>query len=364
MQIPGPYLLFLGDTPHRLDAKTASGILDWRPELCAGQCRLDANTVDLGLPDMSPSAAAAAGAHTLVVGVAAFGGVLDAAWIDTLLAAIRAGLNIASGMHMRLRDNAAIVAAAHEAGVQLFDVRHADRRFDVASGRKRSGYRLLTVGVDCAVGKKYAALAIHRAFATRGIAADFRATGQTGILIAGGGVAIDAVVSDFAAGAAESLSPDNAPDHWDVIEGQGSLFHPAYAGVSLALLHGSQPDALVLCHDTRRTHIDGYPDYPLPTLAECIAANERAARLTNRAARCVAVALNTFGMSETERERAFAATREETGLVVFDPIATSADAVVETLLAFGTNAYDSDQRDVACSLLGRAYNDKKYHCTA
>ena len=333
MHIPGPYLLFLGNTPHRLDAKTASGILDWRPERCAGQCRLDADTVDLGLPDMSPGAAAAAGVRTLVIGVATFGGAIDDAWVDTLLAAIRAGLDIASGMHARLGDHPQIAAAAREAGVRLFDVRHADRRFDVASGRKRSGNRLLTVGVDCAVGKKYAALAIHRALEKHGVAADFRATGQTGILIAGGGVAIDAVVSDFAAGAAESLSPDNAADHWDVIEGQGSLFHPAYAGVSLALLHGSQPDALVLCHDLRRTHIDGYPDYPLPTLAACIAANEQAAHLTNRDARCVAVALNTFGMSEAERERALAQTQSETGLVAFDPIATGADAVVEVLLA-------------------------------
>lgn len=333
MQIPGPYLLFLGNTPHRLDAKTASGILDWRPELCAGQCRLDDDTVDLGLPDMTPAAAAAAGVRTLVIGVATFGGAIDEAWIDTLLAAIRAGLNIASGMHARLGDHPAIAAAAREAGTHLFDVRHADRRFDIASGRKRGGRRLLTVGVDCAVGKKYAALAIHRAFAKRGVPADFRATGQTGILIAGGGVAIDAVVADFAAGAVETLSPDNAPEHWDVIEGQGSLFHPAYAGVSLALLHGSQPDALVLCHDPRRTHIDGYPDYPLPTLAACIAANEQAAHLTNRAARCAAIALNTHGMGERERERAFAGVREETGLVVFDPVATGADAVAETLLA-------------------------------
>ena len=333
MRIPGPYLLFLGNTPHRLDAKTASGILDWRPELCAGQCRLDADTVDLGLPDMTPTAAAAAGVRTLVIGVATFGGALDEAWIDTILAAIRAGLDIASGMHARLGDRPEIAAAAREAGVRLFDVRHADAPLAVASGRKRSGHRLLTVGVDCAVGKKYAALAIHRAFVERGVAADFRATGQTGILIAGGGIAIDAVISDFAAGAAEALSPAQPAGHWDVIEGQGSLFHPAYAGVSLALLHGSQPDALVLCHDPRRRHIDGYPDYRLPTLTACIAANEQAAHLTNPAARCVAIALNTRGMDEKERQDAFARAHRETGLVVFDPIATGADTVVEALLA-------------------------------
>jgi uncharacterized NAD-dependent epimerase/dehydratase family protein len=332
MNIDGPYLLFLGDTPHLLDAKTASGILDWRPELCAGQYRLSRETVDLGLRDCTPAEAAAAGMRTMVIGVAPFGGAIAPEWVDAILAAIRAGLDVASGMHSRLVDIPAIRDAARDAGTRLFDVRHGAAKFDVASGRKRSGRRLLTVGVDCAVGKKYAALAIHRALVARDIAADFRATGQTGILIAGGGIAIDATVCDFTAGAAEALSPDNAPGHWDVIEGQGSLFHPAYAGVSLALLHGSQPDALVICHDPRRIHIDGYPDYPLPSLDACIAMNVQAARLTNRSARAVAVALNTRGMSAAERAHALASVHDETGLVTFDPIATGADAVVDALI--------------------------------
>lgn len=332
MQIDGPYLLFLGNTPRLIDAKTASGILDWRPRSCVGQYRLDRDTVDLGLRDLAPAEAVAAGARTMVVGVAPFGGAIAPEWIDAILDAIRAGLDVASGMHTRLADIAAIRDAAREAGTRLFDVRHGAGGFQVASGRKRSGQRLLTVGVDCAVGKKYAALAIHRALIARGIKADFRATGQTGILIAGGGIAIDATVCDFTAGAAEALSPDNAPDHWDVIEGQGSLFHPAYAGVSLALLHGSQPDALVVCHDPRRSHIDGYPGYPLPTLAACIAANEQAARLTNPAARCVAIALNTRGMDASERTRAFAAASDASGLAVFDPIASGADVVAAVLL--------------------------------
>src|SRR5690606_2848482 len=133
-----------------------------------------------------------------------------------------------------------LAAAAERNGRRLIDVRVPPAGIPTATGRKRSGKRLLTVGTDCALGKKYTALALARAFRARGLAADFRATGQTGILIAGGGIAIDAVVSDFAAGAAELLSPDAAPDHWDVIEGQGALTHPAYAAVSLALLHGSQ----------------------------------------------------------------------------------------------------------------------------
>jgi len=332
MRIPGPYLLFLGNTPHRLDAKTASGILDWRPELCAGQCRLGAGTVDLGLPDMTPAAAAAAGVRTLVIGVATFGGAIDDAWVGTLLAAIHAGLDIASGMHARLGEHPAIAAAAREAGVRLFDVRHADTRFDVASGRKRSGLRLLTVGVDCAVGKKYAALAIHRALARRGVAADFRATGQTGILIAGGGVAIDAVVSDFAAGAAETLSPDNAPGHWDVIEGQGSLFHPAYAGVTLGLLHGSQPDVLILCHDPLRSRIVSWPDYALPSLKEAEQLYLRMARMTNPDARLAGVSLNTAALDEAAAQEALAQAERELGVPAFDPMRTPLQRAIAALL--------------------------------
>ena len=143
-------------------------------------------------------------------------------------------------------------------------MRHSDAAFPAASGRKRSGKRVLTVGTDCAQGKKYTALALAKNLQSRGVDASFRATGQTGIMISGEGIAVDAVIADFVAGAAEQLSPDNAPDHWDVIEGQGSLFHPAYAGVTLGLLHGSQPDAIVLCHDPSRRTIDEYPNFPIP----------------------------------------------------------------------------------------------------
>jgi len=326
---PG-YLLFLGHETSRLDAKTASGILHWRPELCIGQYRLGAETVDFGLPDMDPAAAFAAGARTLVIGVAPFGGQLEEGWVEPLLGALAAGLDIASGMHSRLTEHPAIAAAAAAHGRQLHDVRHADRPKTVATGKKRSGRRLLTVGTDCASGKKYTALAIHKGMAARGMKATFRATGQTGVLIAGGGVAIDATVADFTAGIVETLSPSNAPDHWDVIEGQGSLFHPAYAGVSLALLHGSQPDAIVVCHDPGRTHIDGYPDYPLPTIEDCIAANLAAARLTNKAVRCVGISLDTSRIGAAG-PAAIADLAARTGLPVFDPIATGVDAMLAAL---------------------------------
>ena len=248
MDIPRPYLLFLGDAKDDLAAKTAQGIVDWRPEACVGQLRLPDCKADVGLADMSVAEAAAAGARTLVIGVVNPGGVFPDHWTQTVVAALAAGLDVASGLHMPL---SAVPAIAHEAdrfGRSLYDVRLSTQRFGTGSGQKRSGKRLLTVGTDCSVGKKYAALAIEREMRARGLNATFRATGQTGVLIAGHGVAIDAVVADFISGAAEWLSPDNAPDHWDVIEGQGALTNPSYSGVSLGLLHGAQPDALVLCH--------------------------------------------------------------------------------------------------------------------
>jgi uncharacterized NAD-dependent epimerase/dehydratase family protein len=328
---PTGYLLFLGEARDRLTAKTAGGILQWRPEICVGQLRLDAETVDLGLPDLSPRQAKALGAGSLVIGIAPVGGRIEPSWRAPLLAALEAGLDLVSGLHMRLNDDAELVAAAKAAGRRLHDVRQPGTAYPVATGSKRSGRRLLTVGTDCAVGKKYTALAIHRAMRARGMDATFRATGQTGIMIAGGGIAVDAIVSDFAAGAAETLSPDNAPDHWDVIEGQGSLFHPAYAAVSLALLHGSQPDAIVLCHDPERSHIDGFCDFELPSLEACIEANLSAARLTNSAVRAAGIALDTSRLSAGDRKRLIDEISARTGLPTVDPIATGADAIVDRL---------------------------------
>jgi uncharacterized NAD-dependent epimerase/dehydratase family protein len=212
-------------------------------------------------------------------------------------------------------------------------VRHGERTYGAASGRKRSGKRLLTVGTDCALGKKYTALALAKSLRTRGVAATFRATGQTGIMISGEGIAIDAVVADFIAGAAEHLSPDNTPDHWDVIEGQGSLYHPAYAGVTLGLLHGSQPDAIVLCHDPSRRTIDEYPDFPIPDLRVAIDDYLRAGRLTNPAVRCVGLSINTSSLSDTDSAEYLRRVTAELGLPVCDPVRTGVDALVATLLA-------------------------------
>jgi uncharacterized NAD-dependent epimerase/dehydratase family protein len=332
VEISGKYLLFLGTAETKSEAKTASGIVEWRPELCLAQWSLPGCKVDLGLPTMDPAAAYAAGARTLVIGVAPIGGILQPAWLPALIQALEAGLDLAAGMHTRLKSVPEIRDAAARLGRQLFDVREADRTFGVANGDKRTGKRLLTVGTDCAIGKKYTALCIHRELVSRGVKADFRATGQTGILIAGRGVPIDATISDFVAGAAEWLSPSNDADHWDVIEGQGSLFHPAYAGVSLGLLHGSQPDALVLCHDPSRNHIEGYPNYPIPSLERCMAVNLGLARLTNPNAHFVGVSLNTDGWAEDERRALIQKVEKQVDMPVFDPIATGVASLVDTLV--------------------------------
>lgn len=331
-QIPGGYLLFLGHCRSKLDAKTANGILQWRPDRCIAQFRLSEDTVDIGLPDMNPAEAVASGARTMVIGIAPVGGAIQPEWVQPIIAALEAGMDVAAGMHSKLSDDPDIATAARANGRKLFDVRHASGKQPIATGVKRPGRRLLTVGTDCASGKKYTALAVHAEMARCGLEATFRATGQTGILIAGEGIAIDAVVSDFAAGAAESLSPNNHSDHWDVIEGQGSLFHPAYAGVSLSLLHGSQPDAIIVCHEPGRQHIDDYPSYLLPDINACIDANLAAARLTNPDVRCVGIALDTSRLDDAERDAVFRKMSAETGLLVFDPVATGASELVDLLI--------------------------------
>jgi uncharacterized NAD-dependent epimerase/dehydratase family protein len=228
-------------------------------------------------------------------------------------------------MHTRLNDTPALKAAATRYGRRLIDIRTPPPHIPIATGEKRSGKRLLTVGTDCALGKKYTALALARAFGTRGVDVDFRATGQTGILIAGRGMPMDAVIADFEAGAAEMLSPAADANHWDVIEGQGSLFHPAYAGVSLGLLHGSQPDVFVVCHEPGRTHVLGHPSFALPTIEETIDMTIRLGRRTNPPIRCGGVSLNTSNLDEADARELLALHGERLGLPVADPIRGGAE---------------------------------------
>jgi uncharacterized NAD-dependent epimerase/dehydratase family protein len=320
VDLPQPYLLFLGDITEREYAKTAFGLRDWGRERCVGEYACPGGTVSTGLPFLMPAQAVEKGARALVIGVANEGGFIADSWIPPLLDALESGLDVISGMHTRLAEVAPLQAAATRNGRRLIDVRQPPQNIPIATGRKRSGKRLLTVGTDCAIGKKYTALVLTRAFLTRGIATHFRATGQTGILIAGSGIPIDAVVADFAAGAAEILSPDAANDHWDVIEGQGSLFHPAYSGVSLALLHGSQPDVVVICHEPGRDRILGVPGYTLPSVEEMIQLALRLGGRTNPAIRCGGVSLNTAELDETSADRLLAEESERLGLPVADPM--------------------------------------------
>jgi len=332
MSIEHPYLLFLGDAADQLAAKTAQGIAHWRPEWCLGQLRLPGCNANLGLADLSLEQAVEAGARTLVIGVANRGGVISEAWVAVLEQALRLGMDLAAGMHNRLADVPGLAATAEQHGRRLFDVRHPTREFEIANGRKRAGKRLLTVGTDCSVGKMYTSLAMEREMRAEGLNADFRATGQTGILIAGDGISVDAVIADFIAGSIEWLAPANDPDHWDVIEGQGSLFHASFAGVSLGLMHGAQADALVLCHEPTRSHMRGLPDYALPGLKDCLEANLAAARLTNPAVVAVGVAVNTSQMAEGTAGGLLRQIEDELGLPATDPFKDGVAPIVARLV--------------------------------
>jgi uncharacterized NAD-dependent epimerase/dehydratase family protein len=327
-----PYLLYLGDATLKSDCKTAFGLHDWCGNDVIGEWSLPAARVSVGAMRVTPEQAAARGAGSIVIGVAPTGGVLPDHWLTDLEAALKAGLDVVSGLHTRLTSFERLVHAAAASGTRLVDVRRSSTQYPVASGRKRTGNRVLTVGTDCALGKKYTALALTRELQAKGHAATFRATGQTGIMIAGSGIAVDALVADFLAGAAEELSPDNVPGHWDVIEGQGSLFHPAYAAVTLGLLHGSQPDAIVLCHAPERLTIEEYPDYPIPPLREAIDAYLQAGRLTNRGIRCVGISINSSTLDEsTWRDYRFRLERE-LGLPICDPMRGGVAALAAALL--------------------------------
>ena len=327
-----PYLLFLGEETNPLKAKTAFGLCDWAAESCIGQTRMPGGTIDLGLPELSPAAAADAGARSLVIGVTPVGGRIPEHWSGLLVAAAEAGMDIVSGLHTPLASVPGLEQAASRAGARLVDVRRPPDNLPRATGKRRSGKRVAMVGTDCALGKKYTALMLAKAVGERSVDADFRATGQTGIMIAGAGIAVDAVIADFIAGAAECISPAAAPDHWDFIEGQGSLFHPAYAGVTLGLLHGSQPDGLVLCHDPQRTHLVSWADYPLPSLRVAAELYLQTARLTNPDARVMAVSLNTSGLDDAAAQDAMDRAERELGVPAFDPMRARVDRAVASIL--------------------------------
>lgn len=321
-RVEGPFLLYLGDKQNPLDVKTSRGLAVFRAQDCIGELREDACPLTLGLPRMSVEQAAQAGARALVLGIATSGGRIEEAMIPHILAALDAGLDIVSGLHQRLDADPRLAQRAAQRGRNLIDVRVAPKGLSVGSGKPRKGRRLLTVGTDCAVGKMYTSLALVAGMQEHGMQARFRATGQTGVLVSGEGIVIDAVIADFISGAAEALSPAREDDGWDVIEGQGSLFNPSFAGVSLGLLHGAQPDALVLCHDPSRPHMRGLPHMPVPALAACIEENLRCARLTSPHVRIVGISINGSQMAAAEAEDLRGRIENEFALPCIDPSVT------------------------------------------
>ncbi|MHA6265922.1 N-acetyltransferase DgcN [Aliiroseovarius sp. CAU 1755] len=331
--IKTPYLLFLGDAPDQLAAKVAQGIKDWRPENAVGQYRMEGCKADLGLTDMTLADAKAAGAKTLVIGVANRGGVISQAWKKVLVMALEEGFDLASGLHNLLSNEPDLVAVAEACGRDLHDVRVPEVDYPIANGEKRSGKRCLAVGTDCSVGKMYTALAMDAEMQKRGMKATFRATGQTGILITGDGAPLDAVVADFMAGSVEYISPDNDADHWDLIEGQGSLFHVSYSGVTMALIHGGQPDALILSHEPTRSHMRGLPGYQLPSLETLRDTALALARVANPDCQVIGISVNTQHMSDDEAMAYLAETEARMGLPTVDPFRQGAGRLVDALAA-------------------------------
>lgn len=328
-----PFVLFLGDVQNPLAAKSATGLLAWRSEDCIAQVRMPDCGVPIDLPAMNIEEAVQLGGKTFVIGVTNSGGVLNPKWYPYIISALNSGMDVAAGAHDRLSDVPEIVEAANRNGAKLLDLRHYDDPIPKGTGLKRQGKRLLTVGTDCASGKKFTALALNRDMKARGIDSTFRATGQTGIMISGEGIALDSIVGDYIGGAAELLSPDNDPNHWDLIEGQGSILHPSHAGVPLSLLHGSQPDAFVVCHEPTRKNMVGVT-YPIPSIAAVRQATEYMGKLTNPDIQCVGVSVNTSlykgDVSELKQQ-----IREEHGVPVIDPVIDGTHEIIEYMDSIG-----------------------------
>jgi len=274
---------------------------------------------------------------TALVGVATAGGRFPPAWRELLRSCIAAGLDLESGLHEFLAEDSELSALAQRHGVELRDLRKPPSDLNVPTGENlRVPARIvLTVGSDCAIGKKTVALELDREARRRGLASQFVPTGQTGIAIAGWGIAVDAVIADFLAGAAERLVVEgHRRGGEDVlfVEGQGSLVHPAYSGVTMGLLHGAAPHALVLCHLAGSTEVDGFPGHPLPPLPELVELHERSS-LPVRRAGVEAIALNTRGLGDEDARAAVAAAEAETGITADDPVRFGAGNLLDALMA-------------------------------
>lgn len=333
----------------RQTAKTAIGVIRYAPypvvavidSTRAGGDAADAIGVGKGIPVVaSVDDAIARGATVVLIGTAAPGGHIADGYRPHLARALESGLEIWNGLHERVLSDPALRAAAEHGGGQVRELREPPADLSVGGHRtRRAGTRVvLTVGSDAAVGKMTVALELVRALERAGTRAAFVATGQTGIAIAGRGIAVDAVVADFIAGAAERMVCDAADrSDWVVVEGQGSLTHPGFSGVTLGLLHGSAPDALVLCHDASRTEVKGFPGLPLRPLRELVRLYEGAAawsRAPGARVPVAGVALNTSTLDDAAAARAVDAATAETGLPAADPVRgpAGADRLARALL--------------------------------
>jgi uncharacterized NAD-dependent epimerase/dehydratase family protein len=323
--------------PHY--GKTARGVLRYSPHpTVAILDSARAGETEDGIPVVGAvNDALCFNPTTALVGVATQGGRFPPAWRELLRSCVAKGLDVENGLHEFLTDDPELTQLARLHKVELRDLRKPPKGLNVPTGEnlELDAQVVLTVGSDCAIGKMTVCLELDREARDRGVRSVFVPTGQTGIAIAGWGISVDAVVSDFLAGAAERLVVEGAGKGdllW--VEGQGALLHPAYSGVTLGLIHGSAPHAYVLCHQAGSTEIEGYPEHPIPPLSELIELHERAS-LTARPAQVACIALNTRGLGDDEARAAVAEAEEETGLPADDPVRFGAakllDAIVATL---------------------------------
>jgi uncharacterized NAD-dependent epimerase/dehydratase family protein len=317
--------------------KTARGVIRYRREDVVAVLDSQSDEVEHeGLPLVHTVAEALPLEPTAaLVGVATAGGRFPPAWRELLRECIRAGLDIENGLHEFLSTDEEMVALARDHRVELRDLRRSPEGLNVPTGGNltHDARSILMVGSDCAIGKMTVALELDREAARRGIRSEFVPTGQTGIAIAGWGISIDAVVADFIAGASEQLVLEAVERGGELllVEGQGSLLHPAYSGVTLGLIHGSAPHGYVLCHKAGERYVDGDERYPIPPLAELVGLHEQISLLA-RPAKVLAVALNTRDQTDDEARAAIEAAETDTGLPADDPVRFGADKLLDAIV--------------------------------
>ena len=342
---PARFLVLAEGAFGPLSSKTANGCIRYTPERVvavidsryAGRVASDVIGFGEGIPVVASLAEGMAHQPTaLLIGIAPQGGKLPAAWRAVILDAIGRGLDVWSGLHTFLGDEPDLAAAASRSGVAIHDLRKAPANLPVSTGRAREvdATIILTVGTDCNIGKMTAALQVRDGLRRGGNRVAFAGTGQTGILIEGWGIAVDAVIADFISGAAERLVLDAAAEADIVlVEGQGSIIHPGYSGVTYGLMHGSLPHAMVLCGQPSRVHVDSNPWVPIPSLAEMIDMHERVLAPL-RPSPVIAIALNTYDLPDDAARRAIERASQETGLPATDPVRYDPAPVVDAIAAF------------------------------